>query len=614
LFALEQLLQPIADESPAGRNLRYDAIYHQIAEARSEEDPSLPMGNWARQPRKADYSAVVTLCEEALAKRSKDLWFAAWLGEARIRLQGLGALPSALDLLLQVQTTFWDSLYPEIEEGDSAMRSAPLQWAMDHYSTLVYDLPSVAESLSYRAYKSARAAQAAAKSDSQQASETLEATLSSTSKAFYVSMDNNLALALESLEKLNQFCDEKYGVDGPAATKFRSAVEDVHNLVTSLLRARREIDPDSVIVAVTEPKPLPEEQLAAPAEVAPELTPIAPEPVEQHPAQQIEEAAPSPDSARRVTMSADKPSPRSGQEALVLIREGTAYLAREDSSNPVPYLLRTAMRWGLQQSDEFSSPLQSPPSELRTTLRQAWLQQDWEGLLHASLDALTQPYAAAWLDIHHYLWRAARERGYNMLARCVLDFTRMMLQDSMGAEALFEDGTPAASAETRQWIESEVVRREPAATEPERPAPPSPLRPQEESPVAPEPDVTAVAEALAARGDLAGSVALLMQNAALSPAQRVSFQRRLQASRLCLASGQRAVASRLLQQLLGESDRYCLESWEGPELVGEVLSLLLESLDGADEPDLDRRALLSRLCQVDPVRALRLAPQLGAQS
>lgn len=610
MLSLDQLLQPIEGESPAGRNLRYDALYDQIAEARSEDDPSLPVGSWARQTKKADYPAVVSLSEEALAKRSKDLWIAAWLGEARIHLQGLAALAPTLDLLLQLQETFWDSLYPEIEDGDAAMRSAPLQWAIDHYLALVYELPSAAESLGYQAYKTARASLATQSGSSQPATDALEATLSGTSKAFYVAREGDLAAARASLEKLDRFCDEKYGDDGPSATRLKTAIEEVHNLVASLLRARREIDPDPVTVAVTEPEPKPEEAPepppAAPVEAAPEPPPPAPAIAASPASPQIEESVPATAPLPVESAPSARRSPASRQEALDVIRDGAAYLAREASSNPLPYLLLTAMQWGLQQGDEHPAQLPSPASELRTALRQAWLRENWDELLRASLDALTQPYAASWLDIHYYLWRAARESGYDALARCVAEFARMMLRESnAGDEGLFEDGTPAASAETRQWIESEIQRREPAAIQPEPPAPATPpLPPQQEMPEVSEPDVAVEAEELAARGDLPGAVALLMQNAAASPARRLRFQRRLQVSRLCLASGQKTVASRLLQQLLSESDQYCLESWEGPELVGQVLSMLLESLDGMEEPGLDRRALLSRLCQVDPVRAL----------
>jgi type VI secretion system protein ImpA len=610
LLPLEQLLQPITDEAPAGRNLRYDAVYDQIAEARSEEDSSLPVGNWSRPARKADYPRVLALCEEVLANGSKDLWIAAWLGEAQIHLRGLSALSVALDLLLQVQTNFWDSLYPEIEDGDTGLRSAPLQWAMDRYSALVYDLPSGGEGLSYHAYKAARASRAAAVSDRQPENDALEAALSGTSKAFYVAMEGDLASARDSLEKLRQFSDGKYGDEGPSATKFRTALEEVHNLVASLLRARREIDPDPVIVPAAESEPLPDVRPAASAEVTAESPPPAPPPPERAAVQLPAEAPPSPDPLPSADFPAAESSPRSRQQALNLIRECATYLAREDPSNPVAYLQFTAMQWGFRQSGELQSPVQAPPSELRRLLRRAWLQQDWDGLLRASMEALTQPCAPAWLDIHHYVWRAARESGSSSLARCVVEFARMMLQESGdGTEVLFEDGTPAASAETQQWIMEVVLRREPAATEPEPCAPPpQPAPPQQPQEEASPSDITAVAEALAARGDLSGSVALLMQNAAASPARRDSFQRRLQASRLCLAAGQKSVASSILQQLLGESDQYCLESWEGPELVGEVLSMLLESLNGAEKSHLDRGALLSRLCQVDPVRALRLKP------
>ena len=115
-MSVSELLNPIKPEAPAGQSLRYDPVYDQIAEARSEDDASLPVGQWTRQTKKADYPSVASLSREALITRSKDLWLAVWLGEALIKVNGLSAVSSILDLLLGLQEQFWETLYPEIEE------------------------------------------------------------------------------------------------------------------------------------------------------------------------------------------------------------------------------------------------------------------------------------------------------------------------------------------------------------------------------------------------------------------------------------------------------------------------------------------------------------------
>jgi hypothetical protein len=56
--------------------------------------------------------------------------------------------------------------------------------------------------------------------------------------------------------------------------------------------------------------------------------------------------------------------------------------------------------------------------------------------------------------------------------------------------------------------------------------------------------------------------------------------------------------------LLREVDDRHLESWEGPEFVAEVLSLLLESVIDT-EAVVDREVLFARLCHLDPAAAMR---------
>jgi type VI secretion system protein ImpA len=604
VFLVEDLLSPIEPETPSGQNLRYHPVYDQIAEARSEEDATLPVGAWTRQTKKADYPLVLSLSREALAKRSKDLWLAAWLGEAQIKVDGLAAVPAVLDLLLGLQERFWDSLYPEIEDNDLGMRAAPLLWAMDRYSTLVYDLPAIAESISYLDYQALRKAGSAGE-NAQAATETLDAALAKTNKAFYVSAENQLAATRESLEKLNLFCDERYRDDGPSFVKLRTAIDEVYNLVESLLRAKRELEPEPV---ATPP--------AAPELVASSvLESVTAQQEEQIPGQEpASDASPTVDGEQAVQQTVQSPSsatePLSWEMALEQIRRAAAYVSQERPAHPLPYLVLSAMHYE-EKSTDGSGFLKYPPStELRLTLKRISREGDGQSLLAESLRALALPSARSWLDLHRYIWSASRDAGHQEIAESVLDSVRTLLRrDDSITESVFEDDTPTASPETKQWIEAEIrltrnnapVSEKVAIPEVQQPLPSS-VSVVEAAPAQPETDICAQADALAASGDLAAAIHLLMEDAAASRARRISFRRRLQASRLCLAHGQKVVARRLLEQLLSEADEYRLEQWEGSHLVGEVMVMLLQSLDGQEESE--RGALLARLCQVDPARAL----------
>src|SRR5512140_1550949 len=111
------LLQPVPGPNPSGENLRYAPVYIKIKEARWEEDDA-PQGQWQHERKKADWVSVQKLATDALAGQSKDLQLAAWVTEALAHNEGFAGLREGLDLVRGLLVTFWDTLYPEVEEGD----------------------------------------------------------------------------------------------------------------------------------------------------------------------------------------------------------------------------------------------------------------------------------------------------------------------------------------------------------------------------------------------------------------------------------------------------------------------------------------------------------------
>src|SRR5437660_1285963 len=126
----EDLLVPIAGDNPSGADVRYDTkllLYDKIKEARRQDD-DLAQGDWQHERKVADYSQVVKLAQEALAVRTKDLQLAAWLSEAMLHTEGFSGLRQGLRLCHGLLSSFWETLYPPIEDGDLELRTAPLEW------------------------------------------------------------------------------------------------------------------------------------------------------------------------------------------------------------------------------------------------------------------------------------------------------------------------------------------------------------------------------------------------------------------------------------------------------------------------------------------------------
>src|SRR5262249_46396868 len=108
---------------PSGDKLQWDPIFDEIREERREDDESIPAGDWDRPIKKANHQKIVELAGYALAKRTKNLRLMASLLESQIKLEGLPLLVPSIELIRKLQENFWETLYPEIEDGDMQLRA-----------------------------------------------------------------------------------------------------------------------------------------------------------------------------------------------------------------------------------------------------------------------------------------------------------------------------------------------------------------------------------------------------------------------------------------------------------------------------------------------------------
>lgn len=253
----DDLLNPIPGENPSGVNLRYDRVSDQIKEARSETDASI-LGDLA-SPKRADYKLVIKLAGEALATRSKDLQLAAWLTEAEVKREGIGMIEPCLKLMLDLQQQFWETLYPEIEDGDAGMRAVPVEWACNRIADVLREAPITKEGLSSYQYRDSRAvgyeadaessdsrreARETAVAEGKLTAEDFDKSFASTPKSWYLAMEEALRASGETLDGLQIFCEEKFRDDGPAFGKLHTAFEEVGQVVSHLLNEKRKLEPD----------------------------------------------------------------------------------------------------------------------------------------------------------------------------------------------------------------------------------------------------------------------------------------------------------------------------------------------------------------------------------
>lgn len=598
----DDLLNPVPGENPSGKSLRYERVYDQIKEARTEDDESIPTGAWQRQVKKADFPLVIKLAGEALATKSKDLQLAAWLTEAHVRREGFALIQPCFKLMQDLQEQFWETLYPEIEDGDAGMRAVPIEWASNRIATILHEAPITRDGLNFYQYKESRTvgyeadaeasdakreARELAISEGKVTGEDFDKSFAATPKSFYVNLDESIHAAMETIDELQVYCEGKYGDDGPGFSKLRTALEEVGQVVSSLLKEKRKLEPDDASEEAAQAEGEPEAEQGEDSETA-EPTPVA--------------------AKKGKSMSAE---PADWEDAIRRVQSCAAFLQKERSSSPVAYLLQSSVRFG-EMREQGSSPsydfLASPATEIRQTLKRLAAEGNWEELLRAAVAAAGEPCGRAWLDAHRYVWRASYEAGYYGIAAAVIATVQSLLKDIPEIPTwTLDDDTPTANPETQRWLEEMVIPRPPEPVSYEQPEPEPVAVPVYEPEAEPEegapPDALDLARELIGRGQLSQAIQLLMRDAAQQPSGRARFQRRLQVAQLCVSAGQNKVAHPVLEELVSEIEQRRLEEWEASEMLSPPLALLLKCLDPSTANGA-RETLFAKLCRIDPTAAM----------
>jgi type VI secretion system protein ImpA len=600
------LLNPIAGENPSGQNLRYAPVYDKIKEARREDDDAA-QGDWKIERKVADWGFVVKTAGETLATKTKDLQLAAWLTEALLKTQGIGGLRDGLDLLKGLIEGFWDTLYPEIEDGDVEMRAAPLDWVGGRLDRGVRDAPLTRGGYSWFVYKESRkvpteeeAGGSSAKSEAREAAvadgkltpEAFDKSFDSSPKAYYVQLAADFDSALESLQALDGLCGEKFQDVAPSFGPLRQTLEEVKQAVRIFLQKKREKEPDEPVAG--------EEAEAEPASWAAE---------EEAPAAQ---ASSAPARARKPggALSAE---PVDRDDAIARVVSAARFMRGENQYDPAPYLLLRGLRWGELRAagtDVDQALLAAPPSDLRQDLKRLAVEANWAEVLEAAEKGMALECGRGWLDLQRYVGRACHELGdyYEPIRRAVVSGVRGLLADyPQLADLTMMDDTPTANAETQAWLKENVT-----ATAEAQYTPP-PFESDAEAGSASEPGAAAAPDTYylamqAARdGRPQEGIEMLTREIAHESNGRARFHRKLQLTQLCIGAGHEDVAVPILQALAVEIERHKLEDWESPELLAQPLALLYRCLGEDESSAEERQKLYSWICRLDPLQAMNVS-------
>lgn len=599
---ITELLQPIPGDAPGGVSLRYEPIYDQIRRARTEEE-DLPAGEWQRERKTADYVAVIKLSREALTTRSKDLQIAAWLTEALLKREGFAGLREGVDLIRGMLETFWDDLYPELEDDDLELRAAPLAWVGEYLDRAVRLVPITTEGHTIADYRDSRLVgyetdattyeakdqRNAAIAAGRLTAEEVDAAFSSTSKSWYKQLVADIDATLESVPALERVSDEKFGRDAPRFSPLVDAIREVRQVAVQLLERKLETDPDPV--QVEEPPPI---------EVPGVDTGSAEGNGSGAPTIAVPGVFAAP--AGLTGASGGAPGTRAGVEAE--IAASARFLRRESATNPAPYLLLRGFRWGeLRAGRDGLDPhlLVAPPTDVRTQLKTLLMKGRYAELLETAEEVMATPYGRGWLDLQRYVVSATEGLGedYHSVGAAVRGALRSLLSDLPElASTTLADDTPTANRETQAWLRSEGLLDAVDVDAIDIPVRTS----------GPRQDVHARALQLAAAGKPDQAVDLLMREAAQEQSARGRFLRRTQAAAILVEAGMATVALPILEEISDTIDEHKLEEWEDAATVARPLGLLYRCHVAIDGDGSGVHNLFLRVCRLDPMLAMQFGP------
>src|SRR5580704_4225411 len=591
----EGLLNPIPGDNPSGKNLRYDPLYDKIREARREEE-ALPQGDWSYGIKKADYPLVIKLATEALSTKSKDLQIAVWLTEAVLFRDHIAGLRESLDLLKGLLETFWDTMYPEIEDDDVEIRAAPLGWVGSRLDVGVRRLSLTKNKLDLLKYQESRrvgyeadcagndaktAVRNTAIEEKKCTAEEFDQAVRATGDAYYEKVAADLVAALESLQSLEAFSDEKFGRSAPNFANLRTALEEVQDMV---------------------------KQYHKPVVLEPEAS--VEEPAEEVRAESA--AAGAPVTKKRAVTA----EPVDRDDAMQRVSAVAGFLRRESPQDPVPYLLLRAARWGeLRGRGSALDPaiLEAPPTEKRTHIKKMAMEGNWAEVLEGAESVMSLPCGRGWLDLQRYAVRACESLGsdYEPVAAAIRADLKALLADYPDLlNASLMDDTPAANLETQTWLRETVLPPPPASL-----AAPAPVTEPEPIPVIRQPqsangekrpEVAELAMKAARAGKVQEAIEMLTREIGNERTGRGRFQRQIQLANIFLATKHEAIAYPILVELAEEIERRKLEEWEEAAIVAEPLALLYRCAEKLGRDDAEKEKIYQKLCRLDPGQALAL--------
>jgi len=376
---------PISSDKPGGEDVRFEPEYEALEnEIQKLSSPTSSEG--------IDWGKVLTLSQDILGGKSKNLLVACYMCVSLLNAKGLQGFADGVHVLREMLENFWDTMFPPKKRMRGRINA--IEWWVEKTDAKI-------EGLNTEKWPQ---------------------------------------------EKYDRFVKDLNAIDAFLGDNTEDApiLRSLNDRLSSLV----EVDVPPPEPPADEPAGQPsvetpsEETGSKPPEAAVEQAAPAPPPPPAAPVQP-QEADMGEDAGKLV------------KQGLDTLGKAASQLIKKDTVSAVPFRLNRIVAWlsveNLPPATDGKTLIPPPDEQVVSSLHSLYQTQNWRDLLQAAESRVRQ--YLFWIDLSRYTAEALEQLRYNDISETVCSETVSYVNRLTGIEKLgFADGTPFADAETKEWL------------------------------------------------------------------------------------------------------------------------------------------------------------------
>lgn len=341
-IVVEDFLQPISDFQQCGEDLSFSNDFHEIKQAKTQDDILLDQGDWVTEPKQADWPFVAKKSSELLQTKTKDIRLLTWMTEAWANLYGFQGIAKGLELSHRILEQYWLTIHPIIEDDDLDQRLGLLQGLITQLPALIRKVPLTSSQSLYslseydrRLYQQNTIRKASEDSDYHDKSNVMDEfdqAINATSKTFQINNYQDFEQIFEHWENIKQVLDMLMGLEAPSFASIDSQLTDIRASLKKIYKI------DSILPQqnINQEATAVEQQISTPA------SPQDMAPIMTNQSQYSFHATPQSHIQNR-------------EQALVVLEQIAQYFKDNEPHSPVSYMLEKTIKWSQMPLHEWLS-------------------------------------------------------------------------------------------------------------------------------------------------------------------------------------------------------------------------------------------------------------------